>query len=58
MAIALSILTIVAAIVPVIVDLLRQYKQVQTRDTDALVQRDLDVLHGPPTDGVQPPKVV
>ena len=53
-----SILAILAVVIPAIVGALVKKKQEQTHETEALIQRDLDVLHGPPTGGVQPPKLL
>ena len=54
-----AILAIVAglfAALPQILTWIEARSNAQKKSTDALVQRDLDVLHGPPTGGVQPPK--
>ena len=50
-----ALIGMLATIMPSIVQLLMEARQKKERESDAMVQRDIDVLHGPPTDGgVQP----
>jgi hypothetical protein len=49
--ILLAILSIVAAVTPVILDLVGKYMASKEVSKDALIKRDLEVLHGPPTIG-------
>lgn len=48
----IALIGAVASMMPSLVQLLMEARARKERVTDALIQRDLDVLRGPPADGV------